>query len=239
MRAVPAFLSAFCLSAALLTGCTQGASQGSVSTEGSAPIAVEEETPEPVMSNWKESAFYARPVSEVVSDLELLSFEVADSSYESSEEYDYSYFYITLIGEVDQPLVEGASKSMQIHLSIDNPVFTSDSEQTLETLDPATIVTATDVMMYHPEVDSSEWEGLAQQTIDAFGLEPMTRSSTAPSPFDETRMLGNYSGPTTFNGQATEYLVIISLTDEGFDIPDPDMPLYIDVSLFLDMSPAA
>lgn len=232
MRAVPAILSAFCLSAALLAGCTQGAPAGSVSTEGSAPAAVEEETPEPVMTNWKESAFYARPVTEVVSDLELLSFEVADSSYESSEEYDYSYFFITLTGELEQPLIEGTSESIQISLTIDQPVFTSDSERTLETLDPATIVMGVDVTMYHPEVDSSEWEGLAQQAVDAFGLEPMTRSSTEPSPFDETRMLGNYSGPTTFNGQTNEYMVFINLLGEDADIPDPDMPLYIDVALF-------
>ena len=232
MRAVPAFLSVFCLSAALLAGCTQGAPAGSVSTEGSAPAAVEEETPEPVMTNWKESAFYARPVTEAISDLELLSFEVSDAYYDGSEENDYSYFFITLTGELEQPLIEGTSESIQISLTIDQPVFTSDSERTLETLDPATIVTGVDVTMYHPEVDSSEWEGLAQQAVDAFGLEPMTSSSTAPSPFDETRMLGNYSGPTTFNGQATEYLVIISLMDEGFDIPEPDMPLYVDVALF-------
>lgn len=232
MRAVPAFLSVFCLSAALLAGCTQGAPAGSVSTEGSAPAAVEEETPEPVMTNWKESAFYARPVTEAISDLELLSFEVSDAYYDGSEENDYSYFFITLTGELEQPLIEGTSESIQISMTIDQPVFTSDSEQTLETLDPATIVTGVDVVMYHPEVDSSEWEGLAQQAVDAFGLEPMTSSSTEPSPFDETRMLGNYSGPTTFNGQATEYSVIISLMDEGFDIPEPDMPLYVDVALF-------
>ena len=101
----------------------------------------------------------------------------------------------------------------------------------MEALDPATIVTGVDAMMYHPEVDPSEWEGLAQQAIDAFGLEPMTSSSTDVSPFDENRMLGNYTGPSTFNGQATEYMVIMS-TIESDDLPVSGMPLYIDVSLF-------
>ncbi|MBM6682432.1 hypothetical protein [Collinsella intestinalis] len=231
MRAVPAILSVFCLSAVLLTGCSQGASAGSTPSEGSALAAVEEETSEPAMENWTESAFYERPVTEVISDLELLSFEVADAYYDGSEEYGYSYFYITLTGELDQPLVEGASEYLQISLTIDHPVFTSDSEQTLEALDPATIVTGVDAMMYHPEVDPSEWEGLAQQAIDAFGLEPMTSSSTDVSPFDENRMLGNYTGPSTFNGQATEYMVIMS-TIESDDLPVSGMPLYIDVSLF-------
>lgn len=184
------------------------------------------------MENWTESAFYERPVTEVISDLELLSFEVADAYYDGSEEYGYSYFYITLTGELDQPLVEGASEYLQISLTIDHPVFTSDSEQTLEALDPATIVTGVDAMMYHPEVDPSEWEGLAQQAIDAFGLEPMTSSSTDVSPFDETRMLGNYIGPSTFNGQEAEYMIIISSSREGGDLPEPDKPLFIDVSLF-------
>ena len=232
MRAVPAILSALCLSAALLAGCTQGAPAGSVSTEGSAPAAVEEETPEPVMTNWKESAFYARPVTEAISDLELLSFEVSDAYYDGSEEYDYSYFFITLTGELEQPLIEGTSESILISLTINQPVFTSDSERTLETLDPATIVSGVDVTMYHPEVNSSEWEGLAQQAVDAFGLESMTSSSTEPAPFDETRMLGIYTGPTTFNGQTNEYMVLINLLGEDADIPDPDMPLYIDVALF-------
>ncbi|OUN47021.1 hypothetical protein B5G20_06425 [Collinsella sp. An7] len=232
MRAVPAILSVFCLSAVLLTGCSQGASAGSTPSEGSTLAAVEEETSEPAMENWTESAFYERPVTEVISDLELLSFEVADAYYDGSEEYGYSYFYITLTGELNQPLVEGASEYLQISLTIDHPVFTSDSEQTLEALDPATIVTGVDAMMYHPEVDPSEWEGLAQQAIDAFGLEPMTSSSTDVSPFDENRMLGNYTGPSTFNGQEAEYMIIISSSREGGDLPEPDKPLFIDVSLF-------
>lgn len=213
----------FCLSAVLLTGCSQGASAGSTPSEGSALAAVEEETSEPAMENWTESAFYERPVTEVISDLVLLSFEVADAYYDGSEEYGYSYFYITLTGELDQPLVEGASEYLQISLTIDHPVFTSDSEQTLEALDPATIVAGVDAMMYHPEVDPSEWEGLAQQAIDAFGLEPITSSSTDVSPFDENRMLGNYTGPSTFNGQATEYMVIMSTT-RAMTSPCPACP---------------
>lgn len=117
-------------------------------------------------------------------------------------------------------------------MTIDHPVFTSDSEQTLEALDPATIVTGVDAMMYHPEVDPSEWEGLAQQAIDAFGLEPMTSSSTDVSPFDENRMLGNYIGPSTFNGREAEYMIIISSSGEDGDLSEPDKPLFIDVSLF-------
>ena len=31
---------------------------------------------------------------------------MADAYYDGSEEYGYSYFYITLTGELDQPLVE-------------------------------------------------------------------------------------------------------------------------------------
>lgn len=147
------------------------------------------------------------------------------------QENDYSCFYIILKGEVDQPLIEGTSKNLQIQLTIDHPVFEGDSEQTLEALDPNTIVSGMDVTMYHPEVDSSEWEGLAQQAVDAFGLEPMTSSSTDVSPFDETRMLGNYNGPSTFNGRETEYSIIIFLPVEGSELPEPDMPLYIDVTL--------
>lgn len=58
----------------------------------------------------------------------------------------------------------------------------------------------------------------------------MTSSDTGPSPFDETRMLGNYSGPATFNGTDTQYFIMVAKNQEVTG--DPDMPLYIDVNLF-------
>lgn len=224
------------LSMALLVGCSQGAPAGSAPATGSAPAAVEEKAPEPAMSNWTEVSFYERPVAEVVADLELLSFEVSDPEYFEGEP-GYTYFTFSCFGKPEDVPLPDVSETVQIAFTVEQPQFTDDAdEKTLDMLAEGTMTTSVDLIMYHADVDPSEYEGLANQAVEALGLNPISEGSTEPSPFDETRMLGYYSGPITAMGTETEYgIMVLSSPDSAVD---PDMPLIIDIALFY-LSPAA
>ncbi|WP_297035326.1 hypothetical protein [uncultured Enorma sp.] len=220
------FAPAALAAAVFLAGCSGGAP-----AEGSAPAEATEQVSEPVMTNWQETSFYERPVSEVVSDLELLSSEMTGEEYLPEDEMGYSYLFVTLSGKPDEIPLADVGETVTVSFTIEAPQFEEGAEeQTVDTLAEDTMLTGVDIVMSHADVDSSEYEALAQQAVDAFGLSPMTSSDTGPSPFDETRMLGNYTGPAAFNGTDTEYLIVVSNSPEVTG--DPDMPLYIDVNLF-------
>lgn len=239
MKIVRALVPALCLSAALLTGCSQqGApagsapAQGSVSAQGSAPVASEEKTPEPVMSNWTETSFYERPVTDIAADLELLSFEMEADENFVEEESGYSYYIAGFTGTPSDIPVPDVADTVFIQLTVEYAQFAEGTEeQNLSSLAEGTTPTSCYLDFYHADADPSAYEGIAQQVIDALGLEPMTSSSTEPSPFDETRILGNYAGPTTFLGSESEYLIMIAKYSQG-SLPDPEKPLSVSVNLF-------
>ena len=239
MKIVRALVPALCLSAALLAGCSQqgtpagsAPAQGSVSAHGSAPVASEEKTPEPVMSNWTETSFYERPVTDIAADLELLGFEMEADENFVEEESGYSYYIAGFTGTPSDIPVPDVADTVFVQLTVEYAQFAEGAEeQNLSSLVEGTTLTSCYLDFYHTDVDPSAYEGIAQQVIDALGLEPMTSSSTEPSLFDETRMLGNYAGPATFLGSDTEYLIMIMKQSNG-SLPDPEKPLSVSVNLF-------
>ena len=79
MRSTRMIVPVLCLSTALIAGCSQGTqpagSTGSA-TQGSAPAAAAEQTPQAELTAWQDKTFYERPVADIASDLELLDFEI-------------------------------------------------------------------------------------------------------------------------------------------------------------------
>ena len=230
MKSIRTIVPVVAVCAALLAGCSQGNA-----AEGSAPAAdtsaVEETAPEPEMTNWYETSFYERPVAQIASDLELLSFEKTDDEYYEVEDGSYRYLNLNFRGAPGDVPVDGASDEVLVALTVEAPEFEEDAEeQGLDSLAEDAMPTGVDVVMFHPEADAGQYEALAQQTVEALGLEPFTEGSTDTSPFDETRMLGNYRGPNTANGAETEYMVMVTSNEELSG--DPEFPLYVDVSLF-------
>ena len=84
MRFTKTVVAALVLSTALLVGC--GQAPATDATQDEAAVEQTEPEAEPAMSNWQEGAFYDRPTSEIVSDLELLGFELTNE-----DSYDRGY----------------------------------------------------------------------------------------------------------------------------------------------------
>lgn len=234
MRFTKTVVAALVLSTALLVGCSQApatdatdATQDEAAVEQAEPDA--EPEPEPAMTNWQEGAFYDRPTSEIVSDLELLGFELTnEDSYEDADALgDIVYYFSYFEGTPESNPVEGSDETVQVSFTYENPaLLEGETECSLETIDPSTVPTGVVIGFYLPEADSSEYETIARSVGDAVGL-PAFTDSYVGDPFETGRMVGNFTYPDTFKGQETESMLIVSSSSNPESLPNPDMPLYV------------
>ena len=232
MRFTKTVVAALVLSTALLVGCSQApATDATDATQDEAAVeqAEPEPEPEPAMSNWQEGAFYDRPTSEIVSDLELLGFELTnEDSYEDADALgDIVYYFSYFEGTPESNPVEGSDETVQVSFTYENPaLLEGETECSLETIDPSTVPTGVVIGFYLPEADSSEYETIARSVGDAVGL-PAFTDSYVGDPFETGRMVGNFTYPDTFKGQETESMLIVSSSSNPESLPNPDMPLYV------------
>lgn len=234
MRFTKTVVAALVLSTALLVGCSQApatdatdATQGEDAVEQTEPDA--EPEPEPAMTNWQEGAFYDRPTSEIVSDLELLGFELTnEDSYEDTDALgDVTFYFNNFEGTPESNPVEGSDETVRVSFTYENPaLLEGETECSLETIDPSTVPTGVTIGFYLPEADSSEYETIARSVGDAVGL-PAFTDSTVGDPFETGRVIGNFTYPDTFKGQETESMLIVSSSSNPESLPNPDMPLSV------------
>lgn len=232
MRFTKTVVAALVLSTALLVGCSQApATDATDVTQDEAAVeqAEPEPEPEPAMSNWQEGAFYDRPTSEIVSDLELLGFELTnEDSYEDTDALgDVTFYFNYFEGTPESNPVEGSDETVQVSFTYENPaLLEGETECSLETIDPSTVPTGVVIGFYLPEADSSEYETIARSVGDAVGL-PAFTDSYVGDPFETGRIVGNFTYPDTFKGQETESMLIVSSSSNPESLPNPDMPLYV------------
>lgn len=233
MKATKVLVPMLCLSTLLLMGCGSQGTAGDQTDAGADDAAVEQQAeaepePEPAMSNWTENSFYERPVAQIASDLELLGFEVSSEYYDDSLESDgWTYYQLSLNGTPEDLPVEGASETVGIGLTVENPTLKEgETEYTLDTIDEATLPTGFNVFFFFPEADSSEYEALATKVADAVGLGALTTDYVG-DPFEIGRIVGNFTYADSYKGVETESMVIVSPYSDPQDAPDPDMPLAV------------
>ena len=240
MRFTKTVVAALVLSTALLVGCGQApatdaadATQDEAAVEQAEPEP--EPEPEPAMTNWQEGAFYDRPTSEIVSDLELLGFELTnEESYEDTDALgDITFYFSYFEGAPESNPVEGSDETVQISFTYENPaLLEGETECSLETIDPSTVPTGVVIGFYLPEADSSEYETIARSVGDAVGL-PAFTDSYVGDPFETGRIIGNFTYPDTFKGQEIESMLLISSSSNPESLPNPDMPLFVSYGPYL------
>ena len=232
MRFTKTVVAALVLSTALLVGCSQApATDATDATQDEAAVeqAEPEPEPEPAMTNWQEGAFYDRPTSEIVSDLELLGFELTnEDSYEDADALgDITYYFSYFEGTPESNPVEESDGTVQVSFTYENPaLLEGETECSLETIEPSTVPTGVVIGFYLPEADSSEYETIARSVGDAVGL-PAFTDSYVGDPFETGRIVGNFTYPDTFKGQETESMLIVSSSSNPESLPNPDMPLSV------------
>lgn len=225
-----AIVPAVLLSVMLLAGCGQQAGTtgpaGSAGSAGSAAAA----NPAPERTDWQAAAFYERPVSDIVGDLELIGFERTGEDY-YDEDPQYASYAVTLTGKPGGIPVEDVSDTVSILLEVMSPSFEEGAEEfDLDTLAEGSAPEYYTITLYRSPVDASGYEELGRGAATAFGLGEVTEATTAPSPFAEGRTLGNYWGTTMFNG--TESTWLVTVTEYGADeVPDASAPLEIALSV--------
>ena len=234
MRFTKTVVAALVLSTAMLVGCSQtpatnatDATQDEAAVEQAEPEP--EPEPEPAMTNWQEGAFYDRPTSEIVSDLELLGFELTnEDSYEDTDALgDVTFYFNNFEGTPESNPVEGSDETVRVSFTYENPaLLEGETECSLETIDPSTVPTGVTIGFYLPEADSSEYETIARSVGDAVGL-PAFTDSYVGDPFETGRIVGNFTYPDTFKGQETESMLIVSSSSNPESLPNPDMPLSV------------
>ena len=230
MRFTKTVVAALVLSTALLVGCGQApATDATDTTQDEAAVEQAEPEAEPAMTNWQEGAFYDRPTSEIVSDLELLGFELTnEDSYEDADALgDIVYYFSYFEGTPESNPVEGSDETVQVSFTYENPaLLEGETECSLETIEPSTVPTGVVIGFYLPEADSSEYETIARSVGDAVGL-PAFTDSYVGDPFETGRIVGNFTYPDTFKGQETESMLIVSSSSNPESLPNPDMPLFV------------
>lgn len=230
MRFTKTVVAALVLSTTLLVGCGQApATDVTDATQDEAAVEQTEPEAEPAMTNWQEGAFYDRPTSEIVSDLELLGFELTnEDSYEDTDALgDITFYFSNFEGTPESNPVEGSDETVQVSFTYENPaLLEGETECSLETIDPSTVPTGVVIGFYLPEADSSEYEAIARSVGDAVGL-PAFTDSTVGDPFETGRVIGNFTYPDTFKGQEIESMLIIGVATSPESLPNPDMPLYV------------
>lgn len=242
MKSIRTLIPVALLSVALLAGCGSqaqapdtGEAAAEAETEEQAPDAAEQDeeaepAPEPAMSNWYDKTFYERPVTEIASDLELLGFEVTAEYYDDSE---YANLSINYQGTPEVNPLDGTSDTAVVFMSVYQPAFADGAtDQTHETLAEGTMPTGFNVSFFYPETPDSEYEGLAQNAAETLGLGEVTDSSLSESFAEPDRMIGNYSGAGTYQGNETEWLIMVSTYDADI-VPDVDYPTMVDVSYYI------
>lgn len=240
MRFTKTVVAALVLSTALLVGCSQApatnatdATQDEAAVEQAEPEP--EPEPEPAITNWQEGAFYDRPTSEIVSDLELLGFELTnEDSYEDADALgDIVYYFSYFEGTPESNPVKESDETVQVSFTYENPaLLEGETECSLETIEPSTVPTGVVIGFYLPEADSSEYETIARSVGDAVGL-PAFTDSYVGDPFETGRMVGNFTYPDTFKGRETESMLIISVATSPESLPNPDMPLFVSYGPYL------
>lgn len=227
-----------CLSTALIAGCSQGTqpagsteSAGSA-TQGSAPAAAAEQTPQAELTAWQDKTFYERPVADIASDLELLDFEITADNYYEEEQSGYRYCETTFSGQPADNPFEGSDPTVNITVTVEDPVFVDGAEDLgYETLAEGTLPTGYTVWLSYTERDPSEYEAVARQVADTLGLGAFTESTVGPSPFDETRILGNFSADDTYFGTPTTHLISMTVYPDNMTL-NPDAPLSVTFGLW-------
>ena len=236
MRFTKTVAAALVLSTALLVGCGQApATDATDAAQDEAAAEQAEPEAEPAMTNWQEGAFYDRPTSEIVSDLELLGFELTnEDSYEDADALgDITYYFSYFEGTPESNPVEESDGTVQVSFTYENPaLLEGETECSLETIEPSTVPTGVVIGFYLPEADSSEYETIARSVGDAVGL-PAFTDSYVGDPFETGRMVGNFTYPDTFKGQETESMLIVSSSSNPELLPNPDMPLFVSYGPYL------
>ena len=230
MRFTKTVVAALVLSTALLVGCSQApATNATDATQDEAAVEQTEPEAEPAMTNWQEGAFYDRPTSEIVSDLELLGFELTnEDSYEDADALgDIVYYFSYFEGTPESNPVKESDETVQVSFTYENPaLLEGETECSLETIEPSTVPTGVVIGFYLPEADSSEYETIARSVGDAVGL-PAFTDSYVGDPFETGRVIGNFTYPDTFKGQEIESMLIVSSSSNPESLPNPDMPLFV------------
>ena len=231
MRLTKMLAPALCLSAALLAGCSQAPATDPQALGNPAPVVDETAEPtEPAMSDWQDAAFYERPVREVASDLALLGFEQTDEYYDEES----AYFSAAFAGAPEGNPVEGADKTVTLNVFLSEPSFQEGAtEFTLQTLAEDAAPNGFDVFFYFPEVDPSEYEGLARKVADAAGLGAFVDSYVGDAPFSEGRQVGNFSAEGSFNGTEAQCLFVVSPAEDTSAVPNPDAPLTVSYGYYV------
>lgn len=220
------------LSTALLAGCSQAATTDAEDATTRQEVVEQQAEPEPelAMSDWQDTAFYERPVHEIVSDLELMGFELTDQYREKGDGYDYLLAYFQ--GDPAENPLEGADKTVTLAIQVDNPTFSDGAEEEVcATLADDAIPNSFNVDFYFPSTDPSDYDALAERMADTLGLGEIVDGSVVESPFNEGQMLGNYSGNGSFNGIEASWMIIVSPQDG--DTPNPDAPLLASYSYYV------
>lgn len=178
-----------CLSTALIAGCSQGTqpagSTGSTgpATQGSAPAAAAEQTPQAELTAWQDKTFYERPVANIASDLELLDFEITADNYYEEEQSGYRYCETTFSGQPADNPFEDSDPTVNITVTVEDPVFVDGAENLgYETLAEGTLPTGYTVWLSYTERDPSEYEAVARQVADTLGLGPSPRARSGRRP---------------------------------------------------------
>lgn len=74
-------------------------------------------------------------------------------------------------------------------------------------------------------------EAVARQVADTLGLGAFTESSVGPSPFDETRILGNFSADDTYFGTPMTHLISMTVYPGDMAL-NPEAPLSVTFGLW-------
>ena len=195
---------ALCLSAALLAGCSQAPATDPQAQGDQATVT--DETAVPAMTDWQDPAFYERPARDIASDLALLGFEQTGEYYDEES----AYFGATFEGAPEENPVEGADETVSLDIFLSEPAFQEGTtEYTLDALAADAAPNGFDVFFYFPEVDSSEYEGLARKVADAAGLGAFTDSYVGEAPFGEG-FVGNFSTEGSFKGTDALCTLVVS-----------------------------
>lgn len=228
MKTSKLLVPALCLSAALLSGCSQTQTQGADTQTDPAPVG--QTASEAAMSDWQDSAFYERPMGEIADDLALLGFE------QTSEHYDEesAFFTATFEGAPASNPVQGADSTVTLDVFLSEPAFREGVDEfTLQNLAEDAAPNGFDVFFYFPEVDSSEYEGLARKVADAAGLGAFTDSYVGDAPFSEGREVGNFAVVGSFNGTEAQCMLVVSRFEGEDAVPNPDAPLVVSYGYYV------
>ena len=230
MRFTGAAVAALCLATALVTGCAQ-ATAGEDATPR-ATVLEERASPaeQPAMERWQEGAFYERPVPEIVSDLQLLGFDVTYQNHDQIQGYDL--FSIGLRGTPAELPLEGSDGVVDVTLQVDDPVFREGTDgSSVEDLAEDARLSCYAFSLSCPAADASEYEALARELADGLGLGEFT-SSSVEDPLGTGAMTGSFTGEGTHMGERATWSIGV-ICEDAETARNPEAPLLVTFSCFV------